>query len=103
MEITTNNAFADEVNAGLSAPKKYLSSKYFYDATGDELFQKIMRLPEYYLTRAEFDILDRYKQDILKPLVERNEQFYLFEMGAGDGLKTRNILRHLYHKQFPFT
>ncbi|HLW20848.1 MAG TPA: L-histidine N(alpha)-methyltransferase [Cyclobacteriaceae bacterium] len=103
MEITTNNAFADEVNAGLSAPKKYLSSKYFYDATGDELFQKIMRLPEYYLTRAEFDILDRYKQDILKPLVERNEQFNLIEMGAGDGLKTRILLRHLYQNQIPFT
>ena len=85
MEVTTSNkAFAEEVKEGLSAPQKHLSSKYFYDAIGDKLFQKIMRLPEYYLTRAEFDILDRYKQDILRPLLERKEQFNLIELGAGD-------------------
>lgn len=104
MEITTiNSAFKDEVKEGLSAPHKYLSSKYFYDATGDKLFQKIMGLPEYYLTRAEFDILDRYQQDILRPMVERKAQFNLIEMGAGDGLKTRILLKHLYENQIPFT
>ncbi len=104
MEITTSNkGFADEVKEGLSAPQKYLSSKYFYDATGDKLFQKIMRLPEYYLTRSEFDILDRYKQDILEPLVQKKERFNLIEMGAGDGLKTKILLKHLYENHIPFT
>ena len=104
MEVTTSNkAFAEEVKEGLSAPQKHLSSKYFYDAIGDKLFQKIMQLPEYYLTRAEFDILDRYKQDILRPLLERKEQFNLIELGAGDGSKTRILLKHLYENQIPFT
>ena len=102
-KVPSNDAFAEEVMAGLSAPQKHLSSKYFYDAVGDVLFQKIMQLPEYYLTRAEFDILDRYKQDILKPLIARNQQFNLIEMGAGDGLKTRILLRHLYQNHVPFT
>jgi L-histidine N-alpha-methyltransferase len=104
MKITAiNNAFGDEVKEGLSASQKYLSSKYFYDAFGDKLFQKIMQLPEYYLTKAEFDILDRYKWDIVRPLVEKNEQFNLIEMGAGDGLKTRILLKHLYENHVPFT
>lgn len=104
MGITISNKFfAEEVEKGLGAPQKYLSSKYFYDAVGDKLFQKIMELPEYYLTRAEFNILDRYKEDILKPLVDKKERFNLVELGAGDGLKTRILIRYLYEKQIPFT
>lgn len=104
MEITlTNKAFAEEVQAGLSAPQKHLSSKYFYDAVGDRLFQKIMQLPEYYLTRAEFDILDQYKASILEPLIERGTPFNLIEMGAGDGWKTKLLLSYLYERQIRFT
>lgn len=100
---TSKNAFANEVMEGLSAPQKYLSSKYFYDAIGDVLFQKIMQLPEYYLTRAEFDILEQYRADILQPLVASNKPFNLIEMGAGDGLKTRLLLSYLYEQKVPFT
>src|SRR5690606_37584718 len=100
---TTNNAFAEEVKQGLSAPQKFLSSKYFYDAVGDLLFQKIMQLPEYYLTRAEFDILEQYKAEILQPLVALHKPFNLIEMGAGDGLKTRLLLSYLYEREVPFT
>lgn len=104
MEIlTANKAFAEEVKEGLNAAQRYLSSKYFYDAKGDELFQKIMQLPEYYLTKAEFDILDKYKQEILDPLVNRKERFNLVELGAGDGLKTRILIKYLYEKHIPFT
>lgn len=103
MENTViNKAFAQDVREGLTAENKFLSSKYFYDATGDKLFQKIMQLPEYYLTRAEYEILERYHADILKPFVQRNEKFNLVEMGSGDGLKTRLLLKHLYERQIPF-
>ena len=51
--------FKTDVQEGLSAFPKFLSSKYFYDKTGDELFQKIMNLPEYYLTRAELEIFQK--------------------------------------------
>ena len=42
-----NKQFAEDVLAGLSAKHKYLNSKYFYDKIGDDLFVKIMNLPEY--------------------------------------------------------
>ena len=45
--------FQEHVKEGLSSFPKYLSSKYIYDDRGDELFQQIMALPEYYLTDAE--------------------------------------------------
>ena len=53
--------FGEEVYTGLTAPQKYLSSAYFYDETGDMLFQKIMELPEYYPTGCEYQILDTHK------------------------------------------
>ena len=46
-----------EVAAGLSAPQKELSPKYFYDQRGSELFEEITRLPEYYPTRTERALL----------------------------------------------
>ncbi|HLT06066.1 MAG TPA: L-histidine N(alpha)-methyltransferase [Cyclobacteriaceae bacterium] len=100
---TPNQDFAQDVKEGLTAPHKYLSSKYFYDAKGDALFQQIMGLPEYYLTRAEFAILDQHKHDILQTFIARNEPFNLIEMGAGDGLKTRILLRYLYEHEVSFT
>ena len=100
---TSNRTFAEEVRQGLSSPQKFLSSKYFYDAIGDVLFQKIMQLPEYYLTRAEFDILEAHKGDILQPIVASDKPFNLIEMGAGDGLKTKLLLRYLYERKISFT
>src|SRR5690606_17328321 len=60
-------------------------------------------LPEYYLTRAEFDILEAHKGDILQPFVALNIPFNLIEMGAGDGLKTKLLLRYLHERKIPFT
>ena len=56
-KIEMDNTFAKEVIEGLSARKKYLSSKYFYDDQGSRIFQEIMKMPEYYLTDSEFEIL----------------------------------------------
>lgn len=58
-------AFAADVIAGLSGTPKRLSSKYFYDERGNELFRTIMGLDEYYLTRSEFEILSRNKSNLL--------------------------------------
>lgn len=99
---TFNKTFAADVEKGLAAENKFLSSRYFYDAAGDKLFQKIMQLPEYYLTRAEFAILDQYKTSILLPIIERKVKFNLVELGAGDGLKTKVIIRYLYENNVPF-
>src|SRR6202166_3408193 len=50
-------AFAGDVIGDLSQHPKRLSPKYFYDATGSELFEQITLLPEYYPTRTELSIL----------------------------------------------
>ena len=56
------SGFAIDIKQGLSQKPKQLSSKYFYNAIGDMLFQKIMELDEYYLTRSEFEILSEQKR-----------------------------------------
>ncbi len=50
----------DDIIAGLSRPQKTLHPKYFYDAEGARLFDRITYLPSYYLSRAEQEILRRY-------------------------------------------
>src|SRR2546430_1880435 len=57
-EAAASDNFADHVVAGLGEEQKWLSAKYFYDATGSELFEQITGLPEYYPTRTELEILE---------------------------------------------
>ncbi|PHN03296.1 L-histidine N(alpha)-methyltransferase [Flavilitoribacter nigricans] len=92
--------FATDVEAGLSLDPKKLSSKYFYDKKGDELFQAIMRMPEYYLTDCEYSILNRQKADILEAIGPSG--FELIELGAGDGYKTKVLLEHFLSREVPF-
>ncbi len=96
------SAFEQEVYEGLTAFPKHLSSKYFYDEKGDRLFQDIMAMPEYYLTDCEFDILDTHKSEISALFKKDGKPFSLFELGAGDGKKTKIILRHLVEQQISF-
>lgn len=88
-----NNSFSRDVDAGLSAAKKHLSSKYFYDDEGSRLFQQIMELPEYYLTKAEMNIMQTRSLDIYNKL--GSKELDIIELGAGDGLKTIEFIRHL--------
>ena len=87
-----SNEFAKHIDAGLSKENKYLSSKYFYDEKGDDLFTQIMGLEEYYLTRSEFEIFSEQKAAIFQSLPFRNEEFDLVELGSGDGCKTKILL-----------
>jgi len=97
------SAFAQDIKTGLNQFPKTLPSRYFYDEVGDELFQKIMNLDEYYLTRAEFEIFVRQKAEILKQFLGDSEKFRLVELGAGDGTKTKVLLSHFVKKQVSFT
>ncbi len=63
--------FAADVLRGLSNEPKSLSSKYFYDEEGSRLFQQIMNLPEYYLTRAEFEIFSTRTREIFEAFTEK--------------------------------
>ncbi|GAK90250.1 hypothetical protein JCM19297_2262 [Nonlabens ulvanivorans] len=94
--------FENHVIEGLKAFPKFLSSKYIYDDRGDELFQQIMALPEYYLTEAEYNIIDTYK-DNLRKVFNTHGAFDLIELGAGDGKKTKVLLKELVTNKVDFT
>jgi dimethylhistidine N-methyltransferase len=89
LELT---GFRDDVVAGLSAPRRFLPPKYFYDAAGSDLFARICRLPEYYLTRAELALTRRHLASIAR-FAGRGGQ--LVEYGSGEGLKSRLLIRAL--------
>jgi L-histidine N-alpha-methyltransferase len=95
---TGNEAAPDLANelqrllAGLTAPRKRISSKYFYDERGSELFERISELPEYYLTRTELAIMRRHLDEIAELV---GPQASVIEFGSGSGLKVRLLLDHL--------
>jgi len=93
--------FETDVLQGLSKAKKSLSSKYFYDDTGDKLFQEIMKLEEYYLPECELEILHSKTREIARLLP--NDNFHVVELGAGDGTKTRFFLEQLVQMGRNFT
>ncbi len=78
-----------EVLAGLSAPNKRLSPKFFYDRRGSELFDAITGLPEYYPTRTEIGILEDHGQ-AMAALMGKGQ--VLVELGSGSSLKIRTLL-----------
>jgi len=100
---TFATAFEQEVYEGLTDFPKHLSSKYFYDKIGDKIFQDIMAMPEYYLTDAEFSIFEEYTAEITSFFAKRSEHFNLIELGAGDGKKTKVLLKHLNDNAINFT
>jgi dimethylhistidine N-methyltransferase len=87
---------AEDVRKGLSAHPKRFLPKYFYDELGSQLFEAICLLPEYYLTRAENEILERYSDDIVASI---SGQKTLVEMGSGSASKTRLIIEALLRRQ----
>jgi L-histidine N-alpha-methyltransferase len=82
-------SFADDVVRGLGSEPKRLPSKYFYDDVGSALFDAITRLPEYYLTRAETEILSRWGWQMVR-LLEAPVDF--LELGSGSAIKTRILI-----------
>jgi len=81
-------ALRAEARAGLTATPKWVSPKWFYDAVGSELFERITRLPEYYPTRAEREILGARAGEIAATTGARA----LVELGSGSSEKTRLLL-----------
>jgi L-histidine Nalpha-methyltransferase len=81
-------ALRAEARAGLTATPKWVSPKWFYDAVGSELFEDITRLPEYYPTRAEREILISRSAEIASTTAAHS----LVELGSGSSEKTRLLL-----------
>ncbi|MGW4111005.1 L-histidine N(alpha)-methyltransferase [Actinosynnema sp. NPDC004786] len=84
-------ALRAEARAGLTARPKWVSPKWFYDAVGSDLFEEITRLPEYYPTRAEREILVARAAEI----ASLTGAHTLVELGSGSSEKTRLLLSAL--------
>lgn len=81
--------FGDQVLAGLEQARKSIPPKFFYNQRGSELFDAICELPEYYLTRADLEIIEDHAGDIAD-LLEDTVQ--LVEFGSGSSRKVRLLL-----------
>jgi L-histidine Nalpha-methyltransferase len=96
LQAALTSPIADEVLQGLSAQRKHLPPKLFYDALGSKLFDHITELPEYYLTRTERGIL----KDSAPQIVEQaGANLTLVEMGAGSATKTRVLIEAILRRQ----
>lgn len=80
------------VRNGLTSTPKTLPSIYFYDDHGSDLFDRITELPEYYLSRAETEILEQHADE----LIDRFHPQELMEIGAGFARKTRILLSAMH-------
>jgi len=85
-----DDTFADDVVGGLQATPKRVPAKYFYDAEGSLLFERITDLPEYYPTRCEMRILQENAADIAKLIPDGAA---LIEFGSGSNKKVRILLQ----------
>src|SRR5882762_2106757 len=86
------SGFREDVIAGLSLPRKSLPPKYFYDAAGSRLFERICRLREYYLTRAELSLTRAHIAAIARFAARGGT---LIEYGSGESLKSRLLIAAL--------
>ncbi|MDN3295845.1 L-histidine N(alpha)-methyltransferase [Streptomyces ficellus] len=87
-EDATGADLRADVLHGLTRTPKELPPKWFYDARGSELFEEITRLPEYYPTRAEREILIDRAAEIAAATSART----LVELGSGSSEKTRHLI-----------
>lgn len=83
----------EDVHHGFTAYRKHLPSQYFYDARGSELFEEITHLPEYYLTRAEMEILENHADEIM----QRVRPQEVIELGSGSSRKTQILIEAMHN------
>ena len=89
-EDGVDTAFREDVLAGLAQSHKAIPARWFYDETGSALFEDITRLPEYYPTRAETEILERHGADFAAAIGPGRA---VVEFGSGSSTKTPLLLR----------
>ncbi|HVE71400.1 MAG TPA: L-histidine N(alpha)-methyltransferase [Thermoanaerobaculia bacterium] len=89
--------FAHDVRVGLTAARKWLPPRWFYDQLGSSLFDTICFLPEYYVMRAEAQVLTTHHAEIAAAL--GTSPLRLVELGSGAARKTRILLDALTHRR----
>jgi L-histidine N-alpha-methyltransferase len=91
-----HDSFAHAVAAGLGSRPLSLPCRFLYDPIGSQLFEEICELPEYYLTRAEHEILSHHADEIVARCVT---PLFLAELGSGSATKTRLLIEAFLRKQ----
>lgn len=94
--VSLTEDFGRDVRTGLTAARKWLPPRWFYDELGSALFDAICFLPEYYVMRAEGEILRAHRQEIAEAF---GPNVRLVELGSGAARKTRLLLDVLTQKQ----
>lgn len=105
MNTTTKTITDFQLNIfeNLNKPQKSISSIYFYDEAGSKLFEDIMTLDEYYLTRCETNVFEKYASEMARVFSHNSKRFFnLVELGAGDGVKTKILLNQLIGQECRF-
>jgi dimethylhistidine N-methyltransferase len=103
MQVTElQSTLATDTVKGLTASPKQLSSRYFYDQEGSKIFQQIMHMQEYYLTDCEYEIFNKQAYSIVKEFFNHKHPIELIELGAGDGLKTKLLIKELLRQKVAF-
>ena len=90
--VPDEDEFLACVRTGLRQQPKSIPPKFFYDAHGSHLFDLICTTPEYYLTRTETGILERYGAEMAELI---GNSCVLIELGSGSAIKTPLLLQHL--------
>jgi L-histidine Nalpha-methyltransferase len=88
----SDRTFAGDIRQGMTAVQKFIPPRYFYDDLGSSLFDAICNLPEYYVTRAETELLRRHSRDIA---TSAGRDSRIIELGSGSARKTRLLLDEL--------
>ena len=96
IESPVSDGFGDAVRAGLGHRPRSIPPRFFYDARGSELFERICALPEYYLTRTEFAVLKRHAHEF--PSADT-----VIEFGCGYGAKTRLLFEAFFQTRRTMT
>lgn len=105
--LVERDTFAGDILEGLTARPRRISSKYFYDSAGSEIFRRITQLDEYYLTKCEHEIL-KQKRERIAELAWRalsqtgHKRLNLVELGSGDGHKSRLVIEQFLADGLPF-
>lgn len=95
-ELLPIPAYAADIIQGLTSRPKWLPCKLFYDERGSALFEEITRLPEYYLTRTELEILEQSSAEIVRAA---GTPLSVVELGSGTATKTKTLLRAVAQRQ----
>ncbi|MFQ6025015.1 MAG: L-histidine N(alpha)-methyltransferase [Nitrosopumilaceae archaeon] len=90
------HSFAAEISHSLTQDQKYIHPRFFYNNKGSQIFEQICKLPEYYITKTEAEILKQKRRELIKFL---DGNYRLVELGSGSSVKTRRILDALCENQ----